>query len=89
MLLNIPGLFLAVSLVCYCGLVMYASFASCDPLKSKEISYSDEVIYIVKIFLSLRSSLLGHVIFTAYALLCDENFKRIAWYSRPIRCLFV
>ena len=34
MLLNVPGIFFLVSLCCFAGLVLYATYSTCDPMSS-------------------------------------------------------
>ncbi|XP_050034616.1 sodium-coupled monocarboxylate transporter 1-like isoform X1 [Dermacentor andersoni] len=41
---NIPGVMLNISLGCVAGLVIYANYPDCDPLKSGKISKSDQLI---------------------------------------------
>jgi Na+/proline symporter len=36
LLLNIPGVFLLISICCFSGLVVYANFDGCDPLSAKQ-----------------------------------------------------
>lgn len=38
------GIFIIVSLSCYTGLVIYATFASCDPLTTGAIRKSDQLL---------------------------------------------
>ncbi|GBP93974.1 Sodium-coupled monocarboxylate transporter 2 [Eumeta japonica] len=38
------GIFVIVSLCCYTGLVIYATFASCDPLTTGAISKGDQLL---------------------------------------------
>ncbi|XP_037572916.1 sodium-coupled monocarboxylate transporter 1-like isoform X1 [Dermacentor silvarum] len=41
---NIPGVMINISLGCVAGLVIYANYPNCDPLKSGKISKSDQLI---------------------------------------------
>ncbi|XP_077482927.1 sodium-coupled monocarboxylate transporter 2-like [Amblyomma americanum] len=41
---NIPGVMMNISLGCFAGLVIYANYPDCDPLKSGKISKSDQLI---------------------------------------------
>lgn len=38
------GIFIIVSLCCYTGLVIYATFADCDPLTTGSIRKSDQLL---------------------------------------------
>ena len=38
LLLNVPGIFLLVSLCCFTGLVLYATYAKCDPMSASDIT---------------------------------------------------
>lgn len=42
--INIPGVMMNISLGCLAGLVIYANYPDCDPLKSKKITKSDQLI---------------------------------------------
>ena len=53
MILNIPTLVAMVTLVCYCGLVMFAYYADCDPLKAGMVQDRDQVNAIVPILLDI------------------------------------
>lgn len=44
MYVNIPGVMLNISLGCLAGLVIYANYPDCDPLKSGMITKSDQLI---------------------------------------------
>ncbi|RNA31745.1 sodium-coupled monocarboxylate transporter 2 [Brachionus plicatilis] len=44
LLLNVPGVFLMLSLCCFVGLVVYANFATCDPLTSKQITNPNQLV---------------------------------------------
>lgn len=46
LLLNIPGIFLLISLCCFTGLVLYANFATCDPLSnpSSEVKNPNQLL---------------------------------------------
>lgn len=44
LLLNVPGVFIMLSLCCFVGLVLYANFANCDPLKSKQITNPNQLV---------------------------------------------
>lgn len=44
LLLNIPALFIVISLVCYCGFVMFSYFVDCDPLKAGIAKDRDELL---------------------------------------------
>uniref|UniRef100_V5ICF2 Putative na+iodide/myo-inositol/multivitamin symporter n=1 Tax=Ixodes ricinus TaxID=34613 RepID=V5ICF2_IXORI len=41
---NIPGVMMNISLGCLAGLVIYANYPDCDPLKSGKITKSDQLI---------------------------------------------
>ena len=38
LLLNIPGVFLLISLCCFTGLVVFANYADCDPITYSNIT---------------------------------------------------
>ena len=42
--INDAGLLIILSLACLSGLVMFAIYHDCDPLKNKEVSKSDQVV---------------------------------------------
>nr|XP_002734548.2 PREDICTED: sodium-coupled monocarboxylate transporter 1-like [Saccoglossus kowalevskii] len=42
--LNLPGLLSIVSLIIMCGLVLFAAYAGCDPVKSGHISRADQLL---------------------------------------------
>lgn len=44
MYVNMPGVMLNISLGCLAGLVIYANYPDCDPLKSGKITKSDQLI---------------------------------------------
>lgn len=44
LLLNIPGMFIIISLCSLTGLVLYAKYADCDPLSTKMVGNPNQVI---------------------------------------------
>ncbi|CAF0848078.1 unnamed protein product [Brachionus calyciflorus] len=44
LLLNVPGVFIMLSLCCFVGLVLYANFSKCDPLASKKINNPNQLV---------------------------------------------
>ena len=48
MILNLPFVFAILTLVCAVGLVMFAYYEQCDPVKFKIIKKSDQVFYFEK-----------------------------------------
>ena len=44
LILNCPGVFLLVTLCCSLGLILYAVFAGCDPLITKQISTPNQLV---------------------------------------------
>lgn len=42
--INIPGVMINISLSCLAGLVIFANYADCDPLKSRKISKPDQLV---------------------------------------------
>lgn len=41
--LNLPGNILTVTITCLAGLVVYANYASCDPIRSKQVNNPNQV----------------------------------------------
>lgn len=44
LLLNVPGVITLVSLACFAGVVIFANYADCDPLKAGAIDKKDQII---------------------------------------------
>lgn len=44
LLLNVPGVFIMLSLCSFVGLVLYANFAACDPLTAKQITNPNQLV---------------------------------------------
>ncbi|RMZ97979.1 sodium-coupled monocarboxylate transporter 1-like [Brachionus plicatilis] len=44
LLLNVPGVFIMLSLCCFAGLILYANFAGCDPLASQQIDNPNQLV---------------------------------------------
>ena len=44
LILNVPGIFLILTLCCFCGLVIYANYSTCDPLTLGKISSPNQYI---------------------------------------------
>ncbi|XP_077562058.1 sodium-coupled monocarboxylate transporter 2-like isoform X2 [Haemaphysalis longicornis] len=42
--INIPGVMINISLSCLAGLVIFANYADCDPLKARKISKPDQLV---------------------------------------------
>lgn len=38
------GIIITKAICCYCGLIIYAKFADCDPLTSKQIDRPDQIL---------------------------------------------
>uniref|UniRef100_A0A2C9JP75 Sodium-coupled monocarboxylate transporter 1 n=1 Tax=Biomphalaria glabrata TaxID=6526 RepID=A0A2C9JP75_BIOGL len=51
LLLNVPGMFIMISLCSLTGLVLFAHFANCDPLKQKKIGNPNQLLpyYVMEI----------------------------------------
>ncbi|XP_067131948.1 sodium-coupled monocarboxylate transporter 1-like [Centruroides vittatus] len=43
-IINFPGLSLLLSLTCVVGLAIYAKYKDCDPIKSKQVTTSDQLL---------------------------------------------
>lgn len=56
LVLNVPGMFLLVSLCCFTGLVLYATYYNCDPLLKPEITGVKNPNQIVTYFVTDRLS---------------------------------
>lgn len=85
-LLNAPGCVLVVSLCSFCGLIVYANYATCDPLIAKQITNPNQYIshYIFSKFHSVPGMIgifLGAVFCSSLSSLssCLNSLAAIIW----------
>jgi sodium-coupled monocarboxylate transporter 8/12 len=49
LLLNVPGMFILITLCSFTGLVMYAYYVNCDPIKTHEAGNPNQVQMILNL----------------------------------------
>lgn len=101
---NIPGVMINISLGCVAGLVIYANYPNCDPLKSGKISKQDQLIpFFVMETLSVVPGLPGLFVacvfsgalstlssgFNSLAAVTWEDFIKKWWHASEKKAAYV